>query len=185
MKNIAVFASGTGTNFQAIVESKELQANIALLVCDKKDALVIQKAQEKNIPTFVFHAKDYPNKAAYERDILMQLNKYDIDWLVLAGYMRLVGPTLINAYPNKIVNIHPSLLPNFPGLHAIEQAYNSKVRLTGVTIHFVDEGMDTGKIIAQKALSISSRDSLESLEEKIHKIEHELYPVTLQKLIGE
>ncbi|KXG09859.1 phosphoribosylglycinamide formyltransferase [Anoxybacillus rupiensis] len=185
MKRIAIFASGSGTNFQAIVEAvkqKRLQADIALLVCDRPGAKVIERAKKEGIATFVFHPKDYAEKAEFERDILMRLKEKGIEWIVLAGYMRLIGPTLLSAYEGKMVNIHPSLLPAFPGKDAIGQAYRAGVKATGVTIHYVDEGMDTGPIIEQRAIPIYEGESLEQLEARIHELEHQLYPEVLQTL---
>lgn len=185
MKKVAIFASGSGSNFQAImdaVKSGSLQANINLMVCDKVGAFAIERAQKEDVPQFVFSAKDYGSKAEYEEEILKRLKSHEIDYIVLAGYMRLIGPTLLREFEGRIINIHPSLLPSFPGKDAIGQALAAKVKVSGVTIHFVDEGMDTGPIIAQKAIEISEDETLESLQNKIHAIEHELYPVVLQKV---
>ncbi|UII56339.1 phosphoribosylglycinamide formyltransferase [Cytobacillus spongiae] len=187
MKNIAVFASGNGSNFQAIIEaiqSGQLNANIQLFVSDKKKAYAIERAKKANIPHFVFTAKEYESKAAYEEAILEHLHEHNIDFIVLAGYMRLIGETLLRHYEGKIVNIHPSLLPAFPGKDAIGQAFDARVKVSGVTVHFVDAGMDTGPIIAQKAIEISDDESRESLQAKIHQVEHELYPAVLQKLLS-
>lgn len=187
MTKIAVFASGSGTNFQAIIdciESGKLEAEICVLICDKQDAYAIERAKAHGIPTFVFIPKNYPNKRSFEEEILAELRKYDVEWLVLAGYMRLVGETLLQAYEGKIVNIHPSLLPSFPGKDAIGQAFNAGVKVTGVTIHYVDEGMDTGPIIAQEAVYVDESDTKESLTKKIQAVEHKLYPNTLKKLFA-
>ncbi|WP_428910663.1 phosphoribosylglycinamide formyltransferase [Niallia sp. Krafla_26] len=185
MKKIAVFASGSGTNFQAIldaIQDGKLDCKVELLVCDKKGALCIQRAEKANIPTFVFTAKQYENKAAYEQEILQQLKTLDVEFIVLAGYMRLIGPTLLTGFQGKIVNIHPSLLPAFPGKDAIGQAIRAGVKKSGVTIHFVDEGMDTGPIIDQQEVELDENETLESLQEKIHMVEHQLYPAVLQRL---
>jgi phosphoribosylglycinamide formyltransferase 1 len=186
MKNIAIFASGSGTNFQAIVDAVKngiVPARVALLVCDKPGAKVIERAERERIPTFVFSPKDYDSKAEFEQAILAELRKREIEFIALAGYMRLIGPTLLDAYEGKIVNIHPSLLPAFPGKDAIGQAYRAGVKITGVTIHYVDEGMDTGPIIAQRAIAIHEGESLAQLEERIHEVEHELYPAVLKTLL--
>lgn len=187
MKKIAIFASGSGTNFQELVnavKNKELDAEITLLVCDKKDAFVIERAKKENINTFLFNPKDYPNKESYESDIIKELKKSNIDFIALAGYMRIVGKALLSEYKGKIINIHPSLLPSFKGKDAIEKAFEFGVKVTGVTIHWVDEGIDTGKIIEQEAVYIEN-DTLEEVEEKIHKVEHVLYPKTLQEILKE
>lgn len=186
MKKIAVFASGSGTNFQSIIDAvkrNELNAEVVLLVCDKPGAKAIERAQKANIPTFIFSAKDYQNKAEFEKEILEELKKKEVDFIALAGYMRLIGETILKEYEGRIVNIHPSLLPSFPGIDAIGQAIDAKVKVTGVTIHFVDEGMDTGPIIAQEAVYVDDNETHESLKTKIQKVEHSLYPKTLAKVL--
>lgn len=186
MKKIAIFASGSGSNFQAIVDavkSGQLDAEVCLLVCDKAGAFAIERAKKENIPYFVFQAKEYANKEQYELEILENLKKHEIDFIVLAGYMRLIGSTLLSEFEGKIINIHPSLLPAFPGKDAIGQALAAKVKVSGVSIHYVDAGMDTGPIIAQKAVEISENETKESLQEKIHRIEHELYPKVIKGLM--
>ncbi|MFC5713911.1 phosphoribosylglycinamide formyltransferase [Thalassorhabdus alkalitolerans] len=186
MTRLAVFASGSGTNFQSIAEAihtGKLDASIALVVCDKKDAIVLQRAQKLGIDTFVFQASDFPSKASYEKVILDELKSRDVEFLVLAGYMRLVGDTLLQEYPGKIVNIHPSLLPSFPGKDAIGQALQASVKVTGVTIHLVDDGMDTGPIIAQEAIVIEKDDNRETVTKAIQTVEHRLYPQTLKNIL--
>lgn len=187
MKKIAVFASGSGTNFQSVNDAiikGELQAEIALMVCDKEEAFVIERAKAANVDTFVFSPKAYPNKEAFETEILTQLQEREVDFIVLAGYMRLIGPTLLHAYSHRIVNIHPSLLPAFPGKDAIGQAFQGGVKVTGVTIHYVDEGMDTGPIIAQEAVRVLEGDTRESLQKRIQETEHKMYPVVLKELFS-
>ncbi|PLR81308.1 phosphoribosylglycinamide formyltransferase [Bacillus canaveralius] len=185
MKNIAVFASGNGSNFQAIIDAVEagkVDASIKLLVCDRENAFAIERAKKAGIPQFVFSAKDYASKADYEKEILFRLNELGVEFVILAGYMRLIGAVLLSDFEGKIVNIHPSLLPAFTGKDAIGQALKARVKMSGVTIHFVDAGMDTGPIIAQQAVGVSADDTRESLQEKIQKIEHELYPQILHEL---
>lgn len=187
MKKIAIFASGSGSNLQSIVDyikQGTLQAEIALVVCDQPGAFAIERAKKENIPTFIFKAKDYANKVAFETEILHELRKRDVEFIVLAGYMRLIGETLLGAYSHKIINIHPSLLPAFPGKDAIGQAFNAGVKLTGVTIHYVDEGMDTGPIIAQQAVEIIDGDTRETLQTRIQDTEHWLYPDVLRKILA-
>jgi len=186
MKKIAVFASGNGSNFQAIIDvvtSGELAAEISVLICDKPGAYAVERANEAGIPSFVFQAKVYPSKEEYEEAILEELKKYDVDFIVLAGYMRLIGTTLLSAYQGRIVNIHPSLLPAFPGKDAIGQALAAKAKWSGVTIHYVDEGMDTGPIIIQERVRLEDLETRESLQKKIQRIEHKLYPEVLQMLL--
>ncbi|EKN71577.1 phosphoribosylglycinamide formyltransferase [Neobacillus bataviensis LMG 21833] len=186
MKRIAVFASGSGSNFQAIVDVTQsglLPADISLLVCDQPKAYVIERARENGISQFVFSAKDYQSKAAYEKEISKLLQNLNIDIIVLAGYMRLIGSTLLKEYEGRIVNIHPSLLPAFPGKDAIGQALAAKAKWTGVTVHFVDEGMDTGPIIVQERIRIEENETRESLQKKIQRVEHKLYPSILHMLL--
>ncbi|MBM7572790.1 phosphoribosylglycinamide formyltransferase [Aquibacillus albus] len=185
--NIAVFASGTGSNFETIVKAMEagrLDCNVSLLVCDKADAKVLDKAKAFNIPTFVFNPKDYDSKADFEQEIITQLEAKQIEWIVLAGYMRLIGTTLLSQFESKIINIHPSLLPSFPGKDAIGQALEAGVKITGVTIHYVDEGMDTGKIIEQEALRVREKEDRDSLQQRIQELEHRLFPETIQRLVS-
>jgi len=183
--NIAIFASGNGSNMQAIMDYEHLAGEVVLLVCDQPDAYVLERAKEHNLPSFVCSPKRKANKQAYEQSIIQALQKYEVDIIVLAGYMRLIGPDLLHAYEGNIINIHPSLLPSFKGLQAIEQAVDAGVKVTGVTIHYVDEGMDTGPIIAQEAVEIEVDDTLQDVEEKIHAVEHRLYPLTINKIIQE
>lgn len=181
---IAIFASGSGTNFVAIEEAcrkGELNAEVALLITDKPEAYVVERAQQLNISVAAFSPKAYQTREKYEEAILERLQASGVEWLVLAGYMRLVGKTLLEAYPSRIVNIHPSLLPSFPGKAAIEQAVEHGVKVTGVTVHLVDEGMDTGPIIAQEAVRVVDGD-VEKTAEAIHKVEHVLFKETLHKL---
>ncbi|WP_242144305.1 MULTISPECIES: phosphoribosylglycinamide formyltransferase [unclassified Bacillus cereus group] len=186
MSRVAVFASGSGSNFQAFVnavEENRLHAEISLLVCDQPDARVIGRAHYHHVPCFAFSAKAYESKEAFEKEILKKLREYEIDYVILAGYMRLIGPTLLEAYGGKIINIHPSLLPSFPGKDAIGQALEAGVKVTGVTIHYVDAGMDTGPIIAQEVVTVSETDTRESLQKKIQQVEHRLYVNTVNKII--
>lgn len=186
MKHLAIFASGTGSNFDAIadaIDQGELRATISLLVCDRPNAMVIQKAKERGITTFCFRPKDYQSKSDYEKLIVEKLEFYQTDLVVLAGYMRLIGTELLSAYEGKIINIHPSLLPNFKGKDAVGQAIASKATETGVTVHYVDSGMDTGKVIEQVALDISNMNGRDEIETEIHKIEHRLYKKVIKQLL--
>lgn len=186
MISLAIFASGSGTNFQSIVDATKngsVHATVKVLVCDKKEAKAIERAQNEGIATIVLSPKDFSSKVEYEKAILQQLSELKIDWIILAGYMRLIGETLLQAYEGRIVNIHPSLLPSFPGKDAIKQAFQAKVKITGVTVHFVDEGMDTGPIIDQEAVRIEKEDTYDSLHAKIQRIEHVLYPKTIQRVV--
>ncbi|WP_395391354.1 phosphoribosylglycinamide formyltransferase [Fructilactobacillus sanfranciscensis] len=185
---LAVMASGNGTNFAALlayIKQAKLPVEIVRLVVDHDDVKVIDLAKEAQVPVFTIIYKDYPNRETAEKQILQQLADDEIDGILLAGYMRILTPQFVKAYPQKIINIHPALLPSFPGRHGIDDAYNYGVKVTGVTIHFVNDGVDSGKIIAQEPVRIKDDDSLDSLEAKIHTVEHKLYPKILQKLIKE
>lgn len=182
---IAVFASGSGSNFQAIADaiaSGRLDAELALLVCDRPKAKVVERAAACGVETFAFRPKDYSSKEAYETEIVAKLREKQVDLVVLAGYMRIVSDTLLGPYEGRMINIHPSLLPSFPGLDAIGQAIAHGVKITGVTVHVVDGGMDTGPIIAQRAVAIAEDDTSETLEAKIHPVEHELYPAVIRAI---
>ncbi|WP_106494676.1 phosphoribosylglycinamide formyltransferase [Lentibacillus sp. Marseille-P4043] len=188
MNNVkaAVFASGTGSNFQAIMEAAiegKLACDVVLLVCDKPDAGVIEKAKRFGVSTFVFDPKQYPSKEAHEQEVVDKLKFMDVEWIFLAGYMRIIGPTLRNQFVKRIVNIHPSLLPEFPGKDAIGQAFAARSKKTGVTVHYVDAGMDTGPIIAQQEVEILSDDTKEALQERIQRVEHRLYPEIINQIL--
>jgi phosphoribosylglycinamide formyltransferase-1 len=180
----AIFASGTGSNFQAIMEQGDLACEIALLVCDLPEANVIEKAGNYNVPAVVFQPKDYTDKRDYEAMLAEKLEEAAVEWIFLAGYMRLIGETLLKKFEKRIVNIHPSLLPDFPGKDAIGQAYRAGVNKTGVTVHYVDEGMDTGPVIAQEEVEVLPGDTEETLKKRIQQVEHRLYPQVINQLVG-
>lgn len=182
MKRVAIFASGSGTNFECLVNEKYNNIEIALLVCDKADAYVIERATKHNVEAFIISQKDYESKEAFEEVIVEKLHGLNIDFICLAGYMRYIGNVLLNAYANKIINIHPALLPSFKGAHGIKDAYEYGVKIMGVTIHYVNLGIDEGKIIAQDCFHLNN-ETLEEAEAKIHEIEHRLYPKTLKELL--
>jgi phosphoribosylglycinamide formyltransferase 1 len=185
----AVFASGTGTNFQALIEYQQANpawpVEIVLLVSDKPECQAVERARQADVPVFAQKFAAYPDKVAFETEILHKLKEYKVEWLVLAGYMRLIGPTLLEAFPGRIVNIHPSLLPLFPGRTAVKDALAAGVDRTGVTVHFVDEGMDTGPVIAQREVPVPPGVTEAELLQQIHKVEHELYPVAIERVVKE
>ena len=186
MRRLAVFASGNGTNFEAIARACRqgvLAAEVVLLVCDRPGARVIGRAEEFGIPTFVFDPKAYGSKEEYERQIVQRLEEGGAGLVCLAGYMRILGATMLGACGGRIVNIHPSLLPAFRGKDAIGQAFDYGVKVFGVTIHWVDATLDGGRIIAQRAFEYDGRDRAE-LEARVHAVEHELYVETLGRLIA-
>jgi phosphoribosylglycinamide formyltransferase-1 len=183
----AVFVSGAGTNLQALIDTikdrPEFPGRIALVVSDKPEAKGVERARAAGIPVFAKRVKDYPSKAAFELDVKQALESHGVRFVALAGYMRIVGPTLLDAYRGRMVNIHPSLLPAFPGLNAVREALNAGVEQTGVTIHYVDDGVDTGPIIAQEAVLITPGMSEAELLERVHEVEHRLYPKVLEELL--
>jgi len=181
--NIAVFASGRGTNFAAIaraVKSGRVKANLSLLVSDNPGAPVLAKAKRAGVKIALIKREDFTSRQEFEREIIRRLEENKIDLVVLAGFMRVLGSGLINSYRNKIINIHPALLPSFKGSEGIKDAFEYGVKVTGVTVHFVDEQMDHGPIILQAAVKIEEDDTLKTLEAKIHKVEHKLYPQALR-----
>ncbi|MCT3048908.1 phosphoribosylglycinamide formyltransferase [Leuconostoc mesenteroides] len=185
---LAVFASGTGTNFQALNDAilqRNLNAEIVRLIVDKSTAGALNLAKLFGIPATAIKYSNYETKIEAEQVIINQLETDQVDGILLAGYMRILTPKLIDAYSGKIINLHPAMLPKFPGRHSILDAFESGVSETGVTVHFVDNGIDTGEIIAQEAVPILVNDTIDLLETRIHNVEHVLYPNTLAKLIDE
>lgn len=183
-KNIAVLASGNGSNFQALVEATRdgrIDATIALLITDNPRAYAITRAKQLDVPVTV--QLPLMDRRGYGLQLIDTLESFHTNWICLAGFMRLLDPVVIRAFPQRILNIHPSLLPAFPGLAAIEQAWRANVSHTGCTVHYVDEGLDTGPIIAQTRVDRLPNDTVESLTERIHHAEHELYPRAVQWVI--
>lgn len=187
MKNrtkIAVFASGNGSNFQAIADAirhGQLDAEVMMVVTDRPDAYVLERAKTVGVSSFAFTPSDYDSKQSYEEMLKGKLRHLGVEWIVLAGFMRLIGPVLLDAYESRIINVHPSVLPAFPGKDAIGQTMAAGSETAGVTVHFVDAGMDTGNIIAQQSFQVNGKNR-EAVEKEIHEIEHRLYPAALQQL---
>jgi len=182
----AVLISGNGTNLQAIIDAiaaQQIMAQLSLVISDREDAFGLQRAEKAGIKTMIFKPANYTNPQSVDRDMVSCLKQEGIDFVVLAGYMRILTPFFIKEFPRKVINIHPALLPSFKGTQGIKDAVTYGVKVTGVTIHFVDEKMDHGPIIMQEAIPIAEEDSLESLEEKIHALEHQLYPKAVQLLV--
>ncbi|GAJ98471.1 phosphoribosylglycinamide formyltransferase [Geomicrobium sp. JCM 19055] len=184
----AIFASGSGSNAARIlqaVQSGDLEGVPQFVFSDRKDAGVLFKAEQYNVTAYQFSPKEYESKEEYEEALLKLLKEHRVEWVVLAGYMRLIGDVLLRHYEGRMVNIHPSLLPSYPGLDAIGQAIDDGATKSGVTIHYVDRGMDTGPIIAQQSLSIERGETKEQLTTRIQQLEHQLYPKTLQRVFKE
>ena len=177
---IGVLVSGNGSNFQAIVDALESgripDGRIACLISNKADAYALERARRHNIPALVLDHKQYPDRAAYDHALVALLKEHGVQLVVLAGFMRLLSPVMVEAFPHAIMNIHPALLPAFPGLDAQQQALDYGVRYTGCTVHFVDTGTDTGPIIQQAVVPVMADDTAESLSQRIHGEEHRIYP---------
>lgn len=182
-QRIAVFASGSGSNFVALAQAQSEAYDIVLLVCDVPDAPVLARAHACGIPALVVRPRDYADRPQYEQAILRVLQQENVAFIALAGYMRLLTPVLLDAFPQRILNVHPSLLPAFPGRNAVAQAIEYGVKYTGVTVHVVDEGMDTGPIIAQRVIDILPTDTPATLTSRVHAIEHALYPTVLASFV--
>lgn len=183
---VAIFASGNGSNAQAIMQAAhfgELNIQIEWVISDKPTAFVVERANKMNIPVWAYTHQSKGGRQLWEKEVCRLLQDSQVKYIFLAGYMKIIGKTLLECFPQKIMNIHPSLLPAFPGMHSIEKAYESGVKITGVTLHWIDQGVDTGPIIAQEAIMIQPEWSLEMLEQKIHEVEHRLYKQTIKQII--
>lgn len=183
MIRLGVLISGSGTNLQAIIDaiaSGALDAEVVLVVSSKPDAYGLKRAQEAGISTMGLIREVYNDREAADRLIANEMQRAGAEYLVMAGYMRMVNAPLLDAFPDRVINIHPALLPAFPGAHGIADAFAAGVKVTGVTVHFANAVYDEGPIIAQRPVEIREDDTLESLEERIHAVEHELYPQALQ-----
>lgn len=186
MTNLAVFCSGNGSNFEAIaqaVQKKKLRARLALMVSDNPKAFALRRAENFGVPVFVLSPKLFPSRSDYEKIVIRVLKSQSVDAVVLAGYMRIFSPTFIKAYRGRILNVHPAYLPDFKGAHAIRDAFEAGVKETGVTVHLVTAAVDAGPILAQEKVRVFKSDRLETLEKRVHAVEHRLYPAAIQKFI--
>ena len=185
MLKLAIFGSGSGTNCQAIIDAVEagtLDAEIKCILSDVEDAVILERARKHNIPAIYFDCAPFKTKldGEAEQKVLQILEEHGANFIALAGFMRIVKDGLLKAYAGHIINIHPSLLPSFPGLNSGKQAFDYGVKFTGCTVHFVDAGVDTGAVINQKCITIEDTDTLETMMEKLHAQEHIAYPEALQ-----
>lgn len=181
--NLAIFASGNGSNFAALIKAvreKKIKVKLVVLVCDKPEAFVVKRAQKAKVAVILVKREDFPSRLDFEAAIIQRLKNYKIDLIALAGFMRLLSPDFVKRYRNRIMNIHPSLLPVFKGAQAIRDALSARADSTGVTVHFVDEEIDHGPVILQEKIKIRSKDTLASLEKRIHLLEHKLYPQAIK-----
>lgn len=179
MKRIGVLASGEGTNLQAIIDAIDegkVAGKIAVVISDRREAGALKRAEKKGIRNVFFNPLEYKGREDYDSALVAELQWQKADLIVLAGFMRLLSSVIVNAYPGKIMNIHPSLLPAFPGLDGVKQALQYGVKVSGCTVHFVDEGLDTGSVILQEAVPVLKEDTEETLHERIHAAEYRSYP---------
>ena len=185
--NIAVLVSGRGSNLQAIIDNIENgtipNASVSLVISDTKDAYAMERAKNHGINAIFMDPASYPEKTGFESKILHFLKDYNIGLVLLAGYMRVVGPTLLDPFKGRIINIHPALLPSFPGLHGQAQAFDHGVKVSGCTVHFVDEGVDTGPIIIQKCVPVLEDDTQETLASRILEQEHKIFPEAVRLFV--
>lgn len=182
---LGVLLSGSGTNLQAIIDrinEGTLDATIELVVSSRPSAYGLKRAEAAGLQTMTLSKEIYADPILADEVIATELKMHDVDYVIMAGYMRMVHTPLLATFPNRVVNLHPALLPSFKGAHAIQDAYDYGVKVTGVTVHFADDKYDCGPIIAQQALTIEEGWTVEELEEHIHEIEHQLYPDTIQLL---
>ncbi len=184
--NIAILCSGSGTNFQAIIDNVKsgyISARIALVVSDNDNAFALERAKKAGIETLILDKKNFKTREDFDKEIIKSLKKKNVELVVLAGFMRLLSSHFIKEYKNRIMNIHPALLPAFKGKHGIKDALEYGAKVTGSTVHFVDEQLDHGAIILQRAVEIKDSDTEESLLERVHMEEHKIYPEAIKLFV--
>jgi formyltetrahydrofolate-dependent phosphoribosylglycinamide formyltransferase len=187
MKRVAFLVSGSGTNMEnliKLIKSGEIPADPAIVISNKPGVKALEKAAALGVKTIVIDHKAYANRETFDRALSECLEQHKVDIIVLAGFMRVLTEGFVKKYYGRLINIHPALLPAFPGAHAIRDAWDAKVKETGVTVHFVDSGVDTGPVILQRKVAVLSDDTLEKLEERIHSLEYELYPQALSLVLS-
>jgi len=180
--NLGVLVSGNGTNLQAILDavaSGELDARVRCVVSNKREAFALERARKAGVPAIALAHKEYATREAFDEAVLAALREHGVEWVVLAGFMRVLTPGFLRSFAGRVVNVHPALLPAFPGVNAVAQALAHGVRVSGCTVHFVDEGVDSGPIIAQRAVPVLDGDDEASLAARIHAAEHELFVAVL------
>ncbi|PKQ15304.1 MAG: phosphoribosylglycinamide formyltransferase [Actinobacteria bacterium HGW-Actinobacteria-7] len=185
---LGVLISGSGSNLQAIIDAIEggtLDAVVAVVISSRSDAFGLERARNHGIEAVWVDREMFDDAAGYNAALRDELQAHSVDYVVMAGYMRLLGKAVLDAYPLRVLNLHPALLPSFPGAHGIADAFAYGVKVTGITVHFADEVFDRGPIIAQRAVEIAETDTIESLEAKIHDAEHQLYPAVIQLIAQE
>jgi phosphoribosylglycinamide formyltransferase 1 len=182
-ERVAVLVSGSGTNLQALIDEPTLRPHLELVLADRSGIRALDRAEAAGIATVVVDPAGSTSRDAFDRAVLDTLREHGIDVVVSAGYMRLLGKPVLDAFGGRVLNVHPALLPSFPGTHAVRDALEHGVRVTGVTVHLVDEGTDTGPIVLQEAVEVRPDDDWDSLEPRIHEVEHRLLPRALRALL--
>lgn len=185
--NFAVLASGNGSNLQAIINAAKkgrVRGKLKLVISDKADARALERARKAGVPKVLFvDPKGFPSREDYDDELVSLLRKEKVGLVVLAGFMRILSPVFVRAFRHKVINVHPALLPAFKGAHAVKDSLAYGVRVTGVTVHFVDEQVDHGAVIAQGAVEVKPKDTVETLSKRIHKMEHVLYPKVVDNFL--
>ncbi len=181
---IGVLASGSGSNLQTLIDQlhcdESCEIEISVVISDRKEAYALSRAKNAGIPSYIVEVQDFPDRHAFDEKISELLDAHAVELIVLAGFMKLLQPTFVQKYSNRILNIHPALLPAFPGAHPVTDTLAYGAKVSGVTVHFVDEGMDTGPIIAQKSVPVFDDDDEESLHARLQVEEHKLYPTVIK-----
>ncbi len=183
MIRIGVLVSGSGSNLQSIMDAcaqKEIEGFIAVVISNKAEAFAVKRAEGQGIPARVVNHREHPDRTDFDQRLITILDEYGVDLVVLAGFMRILTPAFLRHYPGRVMNIHPALLPSFPGLGVRQKALDHGVRFSGCTVHFVDEGVDTGPIIIQATCPVYPDDTEEELKERILRLEHRIYPKAIQ-----
>lgn len=181
--NIGVLVSGSGTNLQSIIDNSEkglLDADIKVVISNNPDSYALERSKKHNIPAVLIEQSDFTNREDFDRKMIEILNSYSVELVAMAGFMRILSPAFLKAFPMRVINIHPAILPSFPGLHGQQQAFDYGVKFSGCSVHFADEGVDTGPIIIQAVVPVYDDDTEESLSERILKEEHKIYSQAIQ-----
>src|SRR5436190_9526276 len=181
---IAVLVSGSGTNLQALLDDPQIRPHVALVVSDRPAITALERASRADVDTTIIEPGGFADRHAFSRAIADELDRRGIDVLVSAGYMRILGPDVVKRWHQRFLNVHPALLPAFPGMHAVRDALAYGVKKTGVTVHFVDEAVDAGPIVSQEAVEVRDDDVWDTLEERIHEAEHRLLPAAVKALLA-
>ena len=182
---LGVLVSGTGSNLQAVLDAiagGRLNARVEVVISNRPDVQALERARAAGVPALTISHRDFASREAFDRALVSALREAQVEWIVLAGFMRVLTHELLGAYPGRVINIHPALLPAFPGIDAAKQALEYGVKITGCTVHFVDQGVDSGKIIAQRAVAVEPGDDLATLNARIHAAEHELFVGVLREI---